>query len=104
MSAVLVDGRWFRVLTVIDQFTRECLALVADSALNGHSVAEALSQLVAERSTPESMTADNGIEFASKRWARGPTDTVCGSSLYVRENWSTMAISNRSTAGSAMSV
>jgi putative transposase len=66
MSAKLVDGRWFRVLTLIDQFTRECLALVADSALNGHRVAEALSQLVAERGTPESITADNGSEFASK--------------------------------------
>jgi putative transposase len=42
MSAKLADGRWFRVLTVIDQLTRECLALVADSALNGHKVALAL--------------------------------------------------------------
>ena len=66
MSAKLVDGRWFRVLTVIDQFTRECLALVAASALNGHRVALALSRLVAERGTPESITADNGSEFASK--------------------------------------
>jgi putative transposase len=39
MSAKLIDGRWFRVLTVIDQFTRECGALIADSALNGHRVA-----------------------------------------------------------------
>jgi putative transposase len=66
MSAKLVDGRWFRVLTVIDQFTRECLALVGDSALNGHRVALALSRLVAERGTPESIIADNGSEFASK--------------------------------------
>jgi putative transposase len=66
MSAKLVDGRWFRVLTVIDQFTRECLALVADSALNGNRVALALSQVVAERGAPESITADNGSEFASK--------------------------------------
>lgn len=36
ISAKLLDGRWFRVLTLIDQFTRECLALVADRALNGH--------------------------------------------------------------------
>jgi putative transposase len=49
MSAKLLEGRWFRVLTVIDQFTRECLALVADNALNGHKVALALSQVVAER-------------------------------------------------------
>jgi putative transposase len=66
MSAKLLDGRWFRVLTVIDQFTRECLALVADRALNGHKVALALSQIVAERGTPESITADNGSEFASR--------------------------------------
>ena len=66
MSAKLLDGRWFRVLTVIDQFTRECLALVADRALNGHKVALALSQVVAERGTPESITVDNGSEFASQ--------------------------------------
>jgi len=66
MSAKLLDGRWFRVLTVIDQFTRECLALVADRALNGHRVALALSQVVAARGTPESITADNGSEFAGR--------------------------------------
>jgi putative transposase len=66
MSAKLADGRWFRVLTVIDQFTRECLTLVADRALNGHRVALALSQVVGERGTPASITADNGSEFAGK--------------------------------------
>ena len=66
MSAKLLDGRWFRVLTVIDQFTRECLALVADRALNGQRVALALSQVVAGRGAPESITVDNGSEFASK--------------------------------------
>ena len=35
MSAKLLDGRWFRVLTVIDQFTRECLTLVADGVAAG---------------------------------------------------------------------
>jgi len=66
MNAKTLDGRWFRVLTVIDQFTRECLTLVADRALNGHRVALALSQVVAERGVPESITVDNGSEFASK--------------------------------------
>jgi putative transposase len=66
MSAKVLDGRWFRVLTLIDQFTRECLALVADRVLNGHRVALALSRVVAERGTPESITADNGSEFASR--------------------------------------
>jgi putative transposase len=66
MSAKTIDGRWFRVLTVIDQFTRECLALLADRALNGHRVALALSQVIAERGAPESITADNGSEFSGK--------------------------------------
>ena len=66
MSAKLLDGRWFRVLTVIDQFTRECLALVADRAFNGHKVALTLSQIVAERGTAESITVDNGSEFAGR--------------------------------------
>jgi putative transposase len=60
MSARLLDGRWFRVLTIVDQFTRECLALFADNSLNGHKVALVLSQLVAERGAPLSITADNG--------------------------------------------
>ena len=54
------------MLTVIDQFTRECLTLVADSALNGQRVALALSQVVGERGTPQSITADNGSEFAGR--------------------------------------
>jgi putative transposase len=41
-----VDGRWFRVLTVVDQFTRECLLLLADTSLTGQKVALALSQVI----------------------------------------------------------
>jgi hypothetical protein len=37
----LPDGRWIRVLTVVDQFTRECLTLHADTALSGNSAAHA---------------------------------------------------------------
>lgn len=66
MSARLLDERWFRVLTVVDQFTRECLALFADNSLNEHKVALGFSQLVAERGAPLSITADNGSEFVSK--------------------------------------
>ncbi len=49
VAARLLDGRWFRVLTVVDQFTRECLLLLADSSLTGQKVALALAQVVAER-------------------------------------------------------
>ena len=66
VAARLLDGRWFRVLTVVDQFTRECLLLLADSSLTGQKVALALSQVVAERGAPVSITVDNGSEFVSR--------------------------------------
>jgi putative transposase len=62
----LADGRWIRVLTVVDQFTRECLCLHADTALSGEKVAAALDVIVAERGAPLSITVDNGTEFASR--------------------------------------
>jgi putative transposase len=68
----LADGRWIRVLTVVDQYTRECLTLSADVALSGEKVAVALNQIVASRGAPKSITVDNGTEFASKameHWA-----------------------------------
>ena len=68
----LADGRWIRVLTVVDQFTRECLLLHADTALSGEKVATALDVVIVARRTPQSITVDNGSEFASKamdHWA-----------------------------------
>lgn len=68
----LADGRWIRVLTVVDQYTRECLCLFADVALSGEKVATALDKIVVGRVTPKSITVDNGTEFASKamdHWA-----------------------------------
>jgi putative transposase len=70
--ARLIGGRWFRVLTVVDQYTRECLLLLADSSLTGHKVALALSQVVAERGAPISITVDNGTEFYSRAMETGP--------------------------------
>ena len=70
------------MLTEVDQFTRECLVLLADSSLSGHKVAAALSLVVAERGTPDSVTVDNGTEFCSRAmelWAyqyRGQLDFI----------------------------
>lgn len=97
MSAKTVDGRWFRVLTVIDQFSRKCLALVADRALNGHRVALALSQIIAARGAPESITADDGSEFSGKRWTRGVTSMMCTLSLSARASRSTTPIPDEFT-------
>lgn len=68
----LADGRGIRVLTVVDQYTRECLTLHADTALSGEKVAAALDKVVALRGAPKSITVDNRTEFASKamdHWA-----------------------------------
>jgi putative transposase len=72
VSDRLADGRWFRVLTVIDQYTRECLCARADRSQTGQKVAEQLAQLIILRGAPESITADNGSEFVGKavdNWA-----------------------------------
>jgi putative transposase len=67
ISARLTNGRLVRILTVMDQFTRECVALQADLSMNGKKVASALNQARQERrALPESITVDNGSEFSSK--------------------------------------
>jgi putative transposase len=61
----LADGRSIRVLTVVDQFTRECICLEVDRSMNGSEVVAALQQAIAERGArPHSLTLDNGSEFA----------------------------------------
>lgn len=68
----LPDGRWIRVLTVVDQFTRECVTLLADNTLSGKKVAIALDKALQHRGAPEAITVDNRTEFTSKaldHWA-----------------------------------
>ncbi len=62
----VADGRWFRVLAVVGQFTRECRCLVADQSLTGEKVAQALEPVVLQRGAPRAITMDNGSEFASR--------------------------------------
>jgi putative transposase len=67
MSDKLADGRSFRILTVMDQFTRECVCLEADRAMTGMQVAQALERTKVERGKlPASITVDNGTEFCSR--------------------------------------
>ena len=75
VSDRLADGRWFRILTVVDQYTRECLCVHAERSQTGRKVVEQLSMIVAERGAPESITSDNGLnarEKLSARAHRGP--------------------------------
>lgn len=65
VSDQLTDGRRFRVLTVVDDCTRECLALIADTSLSGLRVARELETLIASRGRPRMIVSDNGTEFTS---------------------------------------
>ena len=73
VSDKLTDGRSYRILTVIDQFTRECVALEADRSLHGRHGIAALTCAITERGkSPRSITLDNGSEFtgrALEAWA-----------------------------------
>lgn len=60
------DGRSFRMLTVIDEFTRECLAIDVARKLNHDDVLERLSWLMATRGVPDHIRSDNGAEFTAK--------------------------------------
>ena len=66
VSARTTDGRWFRTLTVLDLYTRESLALIADRSLTGVKVAAVLTELLKRRPRPEAITVDNGSEFVSR--------------------------------------
>jgi putative transposase len=62
----LADGRKIRVLNVVDDFTRECLAVEVDSSLGGQRVVRVMERIVALRGKPERLLTDNGPEFSGK--------------------------------------
>ena len=65
ISDAFTDGRRFRVLAVVDDFTRECLTLIADTSLSGLRVARELDAIIARRGRPNTIVSDNGTEFTS---------------------------------------
>ncbi len=65
MHDTMADGRKMRVLTTIDVFTRECLALDVRQRFRGVDVAEVLSGLVARHGKPRTIQCDQGTEFTS---------------------------------------
>jgi putative transposase len=73
LSDAFADGRRFRILAIVDDFTRECLALVADTSLPGLRVVRELNTLIAVRSRPAMCLSDNGTELtgtAILRWSQ----------------------------------
>jgi putative transposase len=67
-----IDGRRMRILVVVDDCTRECLALVPDTSISGIRVARELDQLLPDRGKPKMIVSDNGTELTSNailQWA-----------------------------------
>ena len=62
----LSSGRRFRVLNVVDDFSRECILQLADTSISGIRVARCLTELIQQRGKPKSIVCDNGTEFTSK--------------------------------------
>jgi putative transposase len=65
VSDTLTCSRRFRILCVVDDYTRECLALVADTSLSGVRVARELTRLIGLRGKPHTVVSDNGTELTS---------------------------------------
>ena len=96
------DGRSLRLLTMIDEFTRECLAIRVARRLNSNHVIETLGDCMLARGIPEHLRSDNGAEMTARRvklWLK----TVGTQPLFIESGspWKTDT-ANRSTANCAM--
>ena len=80
MLDTLADGRTFRVLNIVDDYTRECLAIEVDRSLPGARVVRVLERLAATVGLPKRIVLDNGPEFAGRTldaWAYMRGVTLC---------------------------
>lgn len=69
----LASGRRFRILNIVDDVTRECLAAIPDTSISGRRVARELTALIERRGKPGMIVSDNGTEFTSNAmlaWAQ----------------------------------
>lgn len=72
VSDTLADGRRYRALTIVDNFSRECLGIKADQSVTGQHVVALLERICFYRGAPRTIRVDNGPEFISKaldQWA-----------------------------------
>ena len=94
VSDALADGRRFRVLAIVDDFTRECLALVADTSLSGHRVARELDAVIARAagrrrwSATMARSSPRRRSCAGSRRAASPGTTSSRASRSRTRSWS----------------
>jgi putative transposase len=66
VTARTADGRTFKMLTIIDEYTRECLAILVSRRITSEDVIDKLYELFLFRGVPEHIRSDNGPEFTAK--------------------------------------
>jgi putative transposase len=66
IADTLAWGRRFRILAIVDDFTREALALVIDTSIGGHRLVRELDVLIDQRGRPATIVSDNGTEMTSR--------------------------------------
>ena len=76
------DGRAIRLLTIVDEYTRECLAIDVARRLNSENVLERLADLFVNRGVPDHIRSDNGPEFTAKI-VRNWLNRVGAKTLYI---------------------
>ncbi len=64
----LATGRAIRALTVVDSYTRKCLAIEVDSCLSSRRVTRTLDWIISQRHQPDALRCDNGPEFTSRHF------------------------------------
>lgn len=104
VEACTHDGRSLRLLTMIDEFTRECLAIRVARRLNSNHVIETLGECMLQHGVPEHVRSDNGAEMTARRvkeWLR----TVGTRPLFIEPGspWENATV-NRSTGSCGMNV
>jgi len=76
------DGRTIKILTVIDEFTRKCLAIVAARRIRGDDVLHCLTDLFLTEGVPDCIRSDNGPEFTAKA-VRSWLDRIGVKTLFI---------------------
>jgi transposase InsO family protein len=82
VSAFTHDGRTLRLLTLIDEYTRKCLALRVARRQNSYDLIETLADVMLEHGVPEHIRSDNGPEFAARK-LRQWLSAVGAKTLYI---------------------
>jgi putative transposase len=104
VSDALGDGRKFRALTLVDDFTREAPAIAVDFSLPGERVVHVLEQLAATRGLPKAIVCDNGPEFGGETPIGGRMHAAWHCSSFNPASRFRTRSRKASTAGSVTSV